>query len=175
MMNWTAIGAALAIAGFLAGVLLHLFAFLGTDLTESMPSAYGPLLLLALMGLGFFVMARRLEHAGLAVPDAFSRIPGVAKIAGGCLIVYAVMTFGIVGPRLDNAHPTFVDGRPALQADHGGPVRLTHETTYHAQRAAQMRLLSLVLMVFYFGLGAYFFGAARFVRQRRGELGAPAA
>jgi len=174
-MSWTAIGVALAAGGFLAAILLHLFAFVGTDLTEAMPSAYGPVVLLPMVVLAFFVVARRLEHAGLAVPDALRRVPGVVKIAGGCLIVYAVMTFGIVGLRLDNAHPTLVDGRPALQADHGGPVRLTNQVTYHSQRAAQMRLLSLTLMIFYFGLGAYFFGAGRFVRQRQRELGAPAA
>jgi hypothetical protein len=175
IMNRTAIGVALAATGFLAAVLLHLFAFLGTDLTEAMPNAYGPVLLLPVVVLVFFVVARRVEHAGLAVPDALRRVPGVAKIAGGCFIVYAVMTFGIIGPRLDNAHPTVVDGRSALQADHGGPVRLTTQATYHSQRAAQMRLLSLTLMIFYFGLGAYFFGAGRFVRQRQGQLGAPAA
>jgi hypothetical protein len=175
MMKWTAIGLAVAAVGFLATALLHLFASQGMDLTEAGPGGYGPLLLLPLVVLGFFLTARRLERVGLAVPDALGRVPGIARIVGGCLIVYAVLSFGIIGPRLDDAHPTFVHGQPALQADHGGPVRLTTEAIYRSQRATEMRLLTVVLMIFYFGLGAYFFGAARFLRQRQSQLEAPAA
>jgi hypothetical protein len=171
-MGWATLAGLATAAAFLLSLLVHSIAVRGLDLSESFPATYGLVFMLPLLAVPFVVSARRLKDAGFDVPDAYTRTPFALKLAGAVLIVYAVMTFGLIGSRLVNAHPSLLpSGQPVLAADHGGPVRFTTESVYHAQRAVEMRLLTVVLMIFYLGLGAFFLGVHRLLRGRRAISG----
>jgi drug/metabolite transporter superfamily protein YnfA len=145
----------LALAGFIASLLVHLAALSGIDVEEQIPAVW------ALHG-GIFVVAivyTILNRNKAKVKPSWdmlgSAFPRWARLVGAGLLAYAVLNFVLFITATEGGNPIIRDGKYHL-LNHGALIRELTLAEYAAAKANVIRGFSGHWMVFYFILSASF-------------------
>ena len=147
--------AALALAGLLAAVFVHVAALRGVDVTQAHPALWGLHVGIFVVFLPFVTMLKRTFNRQSRLADMKAVFPSWLLACCFALMVYVGVNFALALVALGGGSPAVRDGQYVLQ-DHGRLVRVITATEYEAARAQEARLFSGHWIFFYFVPFAFF-------------------
>jgi len=158
--------AALAFAGLLMSLWVHVSAVLGIDLMQAWPQLWGLHVGVFVVFLPFVLVCRRLFGRKPSLQVLRATWPTWLIVPGAVLLVYVAFNFALTMHTLVDGSAAVRDGQYVLQI-HGHVVRAITASQYQAGKASEARLFSGHWLFFYF-LPFAFFAFAR-LPQRGGS------